>query len=67
MYWLVAHRDDEQDTIREYPYNVPVWWGCLAAAVGPASLYERLCQLAMNQRPTEFVDAVNRLRAEGGY
>lgn len=64
--WLVAHCDGGLKTIREYPYNVPMWWSCLAAAVGPASLSESLYQLAMTQRPLEFIDAVNRLRTERG-
>ncbi|MBO3089489.1 hypothetical protein [Cellulomonas dongxiuzhuiae] len=63
--WLVANCDGGLQTIRDYPYNVPMWWASMAAAVGPASLSEKLYQLAMNQRPTEFVDVVNRLRAEG--
>jgi len=63
--WLVANCDGGLQTIRDYPYNVPMWWASMAAAVGPASLSEQLYQLAMNQRPTEFVDVVNRLRAEG--
>lgn len=62
--WLVANCDGGLKTIRDYAYNVPMWWSALAAAVGPASVSEQLYQLAANQRPTEFVDAVNRLRTE---
>jgi hypothetical protein len=64
--WLIANCDGGLKTIRDYAYNVPMWWGCLGAVVGPASLTESLYQLAANQRPTEFGDVVNRLRAEGG-
>lgn len=63
--WLVANCDGGLKTIRDYPHNVPMWWGCLAAAVGPASISEQIYQVAATQRPTEFVDTVNRLRAEG--
>ena len=63
--WLVANCDGGLKTIRDYPSNVPMWWSCLAAAVGPASISEQIYQLAANQRPVEFVDTVNRLRAEG--
>lgn len=63
--WLVANCDGGLKTIRDYAHTVPMWWGCLAAAVGPASLSEQIYSLAANQRPTEFVDVVNRLRAEG--
>jgi hypothetical protein len=65
--WLVANCDGGLKTIRDYPYNVPMWWSCLAAAVGPASLSEQVYQVAATQRPTEFVDTVNRLRAEGSH
>lgn len=63
--WLVANCDGGLKTIRDYPHNVPMWWSALAAAVGPASLSEQVYQVAATQRPTEFVDTVNRLRAEG--
>lgn len=63
--WLVANCDGGLKTIRDYPHNVPMWWSCLAAAVGPASISEQVFQVAATQRPTEFVDTVNRLRAEG--
>lgn len=63
--WLVANCDGGLKTIRDYPHNVPMWWSCLAAAVGPASISEQIYQVAARQRPTEFVDTVNRLRAEG--
>lgn len=63
--WLVANCDGGLKTIRDYPSNVPMWWSCLAAAVGPASISEQIYQVAANQRPVEFVDTVNRLRAEG--
>ena len=62
--WLVANCDGGLKTIRDYPYNVPLWWSSLAAAVGPASLSEAIYQTAARQAPIEFVDAVNRLRAE---
>jgi hypothetical protein len=64
--YLVANADGGLRSIREYPYNVPLWWSCMAAAVGPASLSEQLYQLASTQRPTEFVDVANRLRAHSG-
>lgn len=63
--WLVANCDGGLQTIRDYPHNVPVWWSCMAAAVGPASLSEQVFQTASTQRPNQFVDIVNRLRAEG--
>lgn len=63
--WLVANCDGGLESVRAFPSNVPMWWGALAAAVGPASLSEQLYQLAMTQRPTAFIDIVNSLRAEG--
>lgn len=65
--WLVANCDGGLKTIRDYAHTVPMWWSCLAAAVGPASISEQVFQVAANQRPTEFVDTVNRLRAEGHH
>jgi len=62
--WLVANCDGGLKTIRDYAHTVPMWWSCLAAAVGPASISEQIYQVAALQRPTEFVDTVNRLRAE---
>lgn len=62
--WLIANCDGGLKTIRDYPHNVPMWWSALAAAVGPASVSEQVFQVAAQQRPTEFVDTVNRLRAE---
>jgi hypothetical protein len=63
--WLVANCDGGLDTIREYAFNVPMWWSCLAAAVGPASLSEALFQLASTQRPNQFLGVVHQLRSEG--
>jgi hypothetical protein len=63
--WLVANCDGGLKTIRDYPHNVPMWWSALAASVGPASISEQVYQTAAQQRPTEFVDIVNKLRAEG--
>jgi hypothetical protein len=63
--WLVANCDGGLDTIREYAFNVPMWWSCLAAAVGPASLSEALFQLASTQRPNQFLSVVHQLRSEG--
>ena len=62
--WLVANCDGGLKTIRDYAHTVPMWWSCMAAAVGPASISEQVFQVAATQRPTEFVDIVNRLRAE---
>lgn len=62
--WLVANCDGGLKTIRDYSYNVPMWWSALAAAVGPASVSEQIYQVAANQRPTEFIDTVNKLRTE---
>lgn len=62
--WLVANCDGGLKTIRDYAHTVPMWWSCLAAAVGPASISEQIYRVAATQRPTEFVDTVNRLRAE---
>jgi len=62
--WLLANADGGLKTIRDHPYNVPLWWSSLAAAVGPATLSESLYQTAARQAPIAFVDTVNRLRAE---
>lgn len=62
--WLVANCDGGLATFAKYPYNVPLWWSCLAASVGPASLSEAVYQTAATQAPVDFVNAVNRLRAE---
>ena len=35
-----------------------MWWSCMAAAVGPASLSEHVYQVVRNQRPNEFRDAL---------
>lgn len=62
--WLVANCDGGLKSIGRFPFNVPTWWSALAAAVGPASLSESLYQLASNQRPNQFRDVRNQLRAE---
>lgn len=62
--WMVANCDGGLETIRAYPFNAPMWWSALGAAVGPASLTESLYQLATNQRPNEFRDVANLLRSE---
>lgn len=62
--WLVADCDGGLDSIREYHWNVELWWSALAAAVGPASLSEAVYQLALNQRATQFVDVDLRLRRD---
>lgn len=62
--WLVANCDGGLDSIRKYPFNVPMWWSALAAAVGPASLSEALYQLANTQRPNQFFEVRNQLRVE---
>lgn len=64
--WLVADCDGGLDSIREYHWNVELWWSALAAVVGPASLSEALYQLAINQRATQFVDVDLRLRRDYG-
>lgn len=62
--WLIAHCDGGVETIRRYPFNVPLWWSCMAAAVGPASLSESLYRLVDEQRANQFVDVDRRLRWE---
>lgn len=62
--WLVADCDGGLDSIREYHWNVELWWSALAAVVGPASLSEAVYRLALNQRATEFVDVDLRLRRD---
>ncbi|MEX0665554.1 MAG: hypothetical protein WD598_12415 [Acidimicrobiia bacterium] len=62
--WLTANCDGGVETIRQYPFNVPMWWSALAAAVGPGSLSEHLYRLVSDQRPNEFVDVDRRLRYE---
>lgn len=64
--WLVADCDGGLDSIREYHWNVELWWSALAAVVGPASLSEGVFQLALNQRATQFVDVDLRLRRDFG-
>lgn len=64
--WLVADCDGGLDSIREYHWNVELWWSALAAVVGPASLSESVFQLAENQRATQFVDVDLRLRRDYG-
>jgi len=60
--WLIANCDGGVDTIRSYAWNAEMWWGALAAVVGPASHSEHLFQLVSNQRPNEFLDVDRRLR-----
>lgn len=60
--WLVANCDGGIQTIRQYPWNVEVWWSALAAVAGPASQSEALYRLVTDQRPTEFIDVDRRLR-----
>jgi len=60
--WLIANCDGGVDTIRVYAWNAEMWWGALAAVVGPASHSEHLFQLVSNQRPNEFLDVDRRLR-----
>jgi hypothetical protein len=62
--WLVANCDGGLETIRNYPWNVEMWWSCMAAAVGPSSQSEAIFRLASGQRPTEIVDVDRRLRYE---
>jgi len=62
--WLIANCDGGLASFARYPHNVPLWWSCLAAAVGPASLSEAIYQTAARQAPIDFVHAVNKLRAE---
>lgn len=64
--WLVADCDGGLDSIREYHWNVEMWWSALAAVAGPASLSESIFQLATNQRATQFVDVDLRLRRDYG-
>lgn len=64
--WLVADCDGGLDSIREYHWNVELWWSALAAVAGPASLSEAVFQLATNQRATQFVDVDLRLRRDYG-
>lgn len=60
--WMIANCDGGLKTIRQYPWNVEAWWSALAAVAGPASLSESIYQVAIQQRPTEFVDVDRRLR-----
>lgn len=60
--WMIANCDGGLKTIRTYPWNVEAWWSALAAVAGPASLSESVYQVAIQQRPTEFVDVDRRLR-----
>lgn len=62
--WIVANCDGGIETIRNYPWNVEMWWSSLAAVVGPASQSEALYRLATTQRPTQFIDVDRRLRYE---
>jgi hypothetical protein len=62
--WLIANCDGGVDSFEKFHFNAPMWWSCLAAAVGPASLSEHVYQVVRNQRPNEFRDVVNRLRSE---
>lgn len=64
--WLVADCDGGLDSIRQYHWNVELWWSTLAAVVGPGSLSDAVYQLAMNQRATQFVDVDLRLRRDYG-
>ncbi len=62
--WLIANCDGGVDSFEKFHWNAPMWWSCMAAAVGPASLSEHVYQVVRNQRPNEFRDVTNRLRAE---
>jgi len=62
--WLIANCDGGVESIRAYPFNVPMWWSSLAAAVGPGSVSEAVYRLVTEQRPNEFVDVDRRLRYE---
>lgn len=62
--WLIANCDGGVESFEKFHWNAPMWWSCLAAAVGPASLSEHVYQVVRNQRPNEFRDVVNRLRSE---
>lgn len=62
--WLIANCDGGVESFEKFHWNAPMWWSCMAAAVGPASLSEHVYQVVRNQRPNEFRDVVNRLRSE---
>lgn len=62
--WLVANCDGGLETIRQYAFNVPMWWSAMAAAVGPGSISEQIYRLASEQRPNDFVSVDRRLRFE---
>lgn len=62
--WLIANCDGGVESYGRYWFNAPMWWSCMAAAVGPASLSEHLYQLVSQQRPDEFRSVVNKLRSE---
>lgn len=62
--WIVANCDGGLTTIRNYAWNVEMWWSCMAAAIGPSSLSESIYRLAVDQRPTEMIDVDRRLRYE---
>jgi hypothetical protein len=47
-----------------HEFNVPLWWGSLAAAVGPSSLSEHVYQTAARQQPHQFLDVIHRQRSE---
>jgi hypothetical protein len=65
--WLIANCDGGVESIRRFPFNVPMWWSALAAAVGPGTLSEQLYRLATDQRANEFVDADRHLRYEEAH
>ena len=62
--WLVANCDGGLKTISQYPWNAELWWGAIAAAVGPASLSEHLFQIASTQSPGSFQNVDRRFRYE---
>jgi hypothetical protein len=62
--WLIANCDGGLESIRRFPFNVPMWWSALAAAVGPSSISEQLYHLASRQRPNDFDSVTHRLRSE---
>lgn len=64
--WLIANCDGGVKTIQDYPFNVPMWWSCMAAAVGPGSLSEAIYRLVSEQRVNQFmaVDRVFRYEAQ---
>jgi hypothetical protein len=62
--WLIANCDGGVKTIQAYPFNVPLWWSSMAAAVGPGSISEAIYRLVSEQRVNEFIGVDRIFRYE---